>query len=453
MSRPRTHRWRAPAALALGALVLSVAFAASASAAERATFRLLGSSPIYNQVDVHKAAGGSVAVRPARYHYRITVGTDTTEESGHCVDLSHYIVTGRDYQVDLQTAADAPELGSPEFLAAGWLLSQEDDLIAAAADPALEAGAIQVAVWQLSGQARGLDAPTSSPALNARVNALRTLAMGRQVTSALDVAIEAPASGTCVNRDALVRVTGTPGAVVDLSVTEGTGTVAPSQVVIEEDGSAVAAVRGTTIGSVTVSARTSAPTLLRAAKLSGQTTPQDQLLLRPGTLTDTATQAFVNCDVGSFSPIGPSTPFTPVAPVAPTVPAGPAAPVIALDMDSPRMAAPGGIAVYTLRVTNNGARTATGVRVRQRLGAGVAAISGRGPKGSTVKVAKGAAAWKLSALKPGRSATLTLRVRVGRKVTGGIARSRASLRSGARSATASGATAIVRKVGKTEQGF
>ena len=68
-----------------------------------------------------------------------------------------------------------------------------------------------------------------------------------------------------------------------------------------------------------------------------------------------------------------------------------------------------------------GVSPVVGAAVLVRLGAGVAAISGRGPKGSTVKVAKGAAAWKLSALKPGRSATLTLRVRVGRKVTGGIA--------------------------------
>ena len=69
-----------------------------------------------------------------------------------------------------------------------------------------------------------------------------------------------------------------------------------------------------------------------------------------------------------------------LAAVAPAAPAGPAAPVIALDMESPRMAAPGGVAVYTLRVTNNGARAATGVRVRQRLGSGIAAISGRGVK-------------------------------------------------------------------------
>jgi len=427
-----------------------MAFAASASAAERATFRLLGSSPIYNQVDVQKAAGGTVAVRPARYHYRITVGSSTTETSGHCVDLSHYIVTGRDYQVDLQTAADAPELGSPEFLAAGWLLSQEDDLVAAATDPALETGAIQVAVWQLSGQARGLDAPTSNTTLNARVNALRTLAMGRSVTTALDVSVLAPASGACVRSSALVNVTGTPGAVVDLEVTAGEGTVTPAQVVLDENGAAQTALRSDVVGAVTVSASTSAPTLLRATKLSDQSTPQDQLLLRPGTLTATATQAFIDCTVGELSPGGPETPFVPGATPAPVAPAAPA---LAIDMDSPRMAAPGGLAVYTLHVTNSGTRDATGVTVRQRLGRGIAAISARGPKGAAVKVAKGAASWRLSSLKAGGSATLTLKVRVGRRATGGIARTRASLRAGSRSATTSGTTAIIRKVGKTEQGF
>ncbi len=461
MPRSRGARRATRAVLGALALLMLLALASTASAAERATFRLLGSSPIFDRVDVHTPSGGPVGVRPARYHYRITVGSQVTEASGHCVDMAHYIVTGRDYQVDLQTAADAPELASPEFQAAGWLLSQEDRLIAQAANPSLEAGAIQVAIWQLSGQARGLDAPTSSATLNARVVALRNMAMGKQVTSALDVSITAPSSGACTDAGTAVNVTGTPGATVDLSVTSGPGAVSPAQVVLDENGAASALLTSPAPGQVEVSATTSAPTLVRAAKLAGQTAPQDQLFLRPGTLTDSASVAFVDCGVFELGPIGPTTPLLAPAPAAPgapgapidgptapAAPAAPAQPAIALALAAPRLAAPGGVAVYKLTVTNTTGRLARNVTVRQRLGAGVAAIAATGPKGTRASARTSAASWKVSALKPGRSATLTLKVRVGRKVAGGIARSTAT----AGRAKASGTTAIVRKVGKAEQG-
>ena len=185
MHRP-LPRGRRLAVSAAGALAVLAATAPSALSADQATLRMLGSSPIYaNTVAVHKAGGGDVNVKPARYHYRITTPAGVTEASGNCVDLSHYIVTGRDYAVELQDANDDPALGSPEFKAAGWLLSQSDDLIASAADPGLVAGALQVAIWQLSGQARPLDAPTGDLALNARVNTLRTLAAGKEVPSSV----------------------------------------------------------------------------------------------------------------------------------------------------------------------------------------------------------------------------------------------------------------------------
>lgn len=66
MSRSRKPRWRGGAAIGALALLMLLSLAATASAAERATFRLLGSSPIFDRVDVHKAAGGTVGVRPAR---------------------------------------------------------------------------------------------------------------------------------------------------------------------------------------------------------------------------------------------------------------------------------------------------------------------------------------------------------------------------------------------------
>jgi hypothetical protein len=462
MNRPVVPRLGRAAAFAAGALLLVLSFSSSALAAERVTFRLLGSSPIYaNAVDVHKAAGGTVRVRPARYHYRITTsasagtGSVTTEASGNCVDLNHYIVTGRDYNVDLQTAADAPELATAPYREAAWLLSRADDLIAAAPDAGLEAGALQLAIWQLTGQARDLDAPSSDVTLNARVSALRALAAGRSVPSALAVSVAG--GDTCLDTGAAVTVTGTPGAVVDLAVAtapgaEPTAQVSPQQVTIGADGLASASLRSSAVGAVTVQATTSAPTLIRAAKVQGATTPQDQLFLRPGTLSALATQNFIDCDLYLFAPGAPGAtiPLAPPAPETPAAPLAPAGPALVISLDSPSLAAPGGEAVYRLTVTNNGTGTKRGLKVAQRVGAGVSPVSARGPKGSRATVGRSAAHWTLPALKGGRSATLVLRVKVARRLAGEVTRSTAALR-GARSASAS--TAIVRKVGKTEQGF
>lgn len=459
LSAPRLGR---AAAAAAGALVLCLSLAGSALASERATFRLLGSTPIYaNAVDVQKAGGGTVHVRPARYHYRITTGVTaaspgvTIEAAGNCVDLSHYIVTGQDYQVDLQSAADAPELGSPSFLAAGWLLSQADDLIAAAPDAGLEAAAIQVAIWQLSGQASDLGAPSGDAVLNARVAELRALAAGRSVPSALAVSVAG--GDTCLETPAAVTVTGTPGAVVDLSVpvTPGAASFAqviPARVTLDASGVASATLRSSIPGTVTVTANTSAPTLLRATKTPGASTPQDQLFLRPGTLSAEATHGFVDCGLYLFGPSAPGA-TAPLAP-APPAPVVPTEPPLVISFESPSLAAPGGVAVYKLHVTNNGARTARGVRVAQRLGRGVAPVSARGPKGTSSRIGRGAAHWTLAALKSGRSATLVLKVRVARRLAGDVTHTSAALRdAGAASAHASATTAIIRRVGKTEQGF
>jgi uncharacterized repeat protein (TIGR01451 family) len=199
---------------------------------------------------------------------------------------------------------------------------------------------------------------------------------------------------------------------------------------------------------------------VRATKLAGQTSPQDQLLLRPGVLASEATARFIDCDVFELASGGPVTsPLLPLAPpappaaAAPAVPAAPAGPPLAITMQSPRLAAPGGVAVYRLRVSNAGARTARGVTVSQRLDRGVAALAARGPRGTSARVAASAASWRIGALKPGRSAALTLRVRLGRSLAGDVARSSASLRSAKATARASGTILIVRRVGKTEQGF
>jgi uncharacterized repeat protein (TIGR01451 family) len=209
--------------------------------------------------------------------------------------------------------------------------------------------------------------------------------------------------------------------------------------------------------TLTVQAHASAPRVVRATKLPGQSAPQDQLLLRPGALTAEDSQPFVNCDLNTFS--APDVPGLTTPADAPPPPAAPApappAPVQALELDlrTPHLAAPGGVAVYRLRVANTGTRTVRNVAVAQRLDRGVAAISTRAPKGTRSALGRSAARWRLAALKPGATATLTLKVRVGRRAAGAIAHTTATVRSAKARATASGATSIVRRVGKTEQGF
>ena len=179
-------------------------------------------------------------------------------------------------------------------------------------------------------------------------------------------------------------VTGTPGAEVDLEVTGG-GTVQPDKVTLDEMGVGSAMVRASgAAATLTVHAEALAPTVLRSTKLPGQTAPQDQLFLRPGVVTAEDSQPFVDCDLNTFA--APDVPGITTPIDAPAPPAAPVstAPVQALDLDlqTPHLAAPGGIAVYKLTVANTGTRTARHVAVAQRLDRGVAPISSRGPRGT-----------------------------------------------------------------------
>ncbi len=106
-------------------------------------------------------------------------------------------------------------------------MQQAEALVAAAAPGArtLEAGALQVAVWQLTDQLSEAS-PTNDAALNARAAALRSLASGRAIGGPITIT-HADAKG-CAGRSAVpLRLTGRPGSTATLAVTGGTGVVAP----------------------------------------------------------------------------------------------------------------------------------------------------------------------------------------------------------------------------------
>ncbi len=243
--------------LGLAGLVVAALAPALASAATPATVRLLVAEPAYSGVTMTHPDGTTVRGGPGLFRLRISAsGAAPVELRGFCADLKHPITSGVDYSVSLRTVADEPSLGSPRRAEAAWLVQNAERLIAAqpSAKRALEAGAIQVAVWQLMDEAREAN-PTSDAALNARAAAIRLIAAGRAVGGPLTMTPAMPRG--CAGRSAVtVRLTGTPGSTADLAVTAGAGTLGATQVRFAADGTASVALSAATAGSVTVTART-----------------------------------------------------------------------------------------------------------------------------------------------------------------------------------------------------
>ncbi len=171
--------FRGHAGLLMLGLILVLAAAVPARAATPAQLVLLDTDPEYGDVIVTTPAGAAVAATPGQFQLQVTpAGGVPTVHQGFCVDTEHPIGQGTVYDISLQTADDDPFLASPGANAAAWLIQEADAFIAAAPDPALEAGALQVAIWVSLGEALAA-APTDDPVLNARAAALLALAQGK----------------------------------------------------------------------------------------------------------------------------------------------------------------------------------------------------------------------------------------------------------------------------------
>ena len=204
------------AARACAALALSAALAGPAAAGEPATLRLEGSAPSYGSlVGVPLLGGGSSLLVPGRNEYTLARAGGTARTTGFAIDPLSVLPLGVDYPVDLQTAFDDPAMWTGPYREAGWLLYRSDDLIDAAGDPGLEAGALHLAILQLTGQSPLDLGAIGHPDLEARTDALRDLAAGRRLPT--EVALDAGGPDACPGQDLTVRVTGSPGALVDLS--------------------------------------------------------------------------------------------------------------------------------------------------------------------------------------------------------------------------------------------
>ena len=420
------RRAAATAVLALAALAF---LPVAAHAAAPATLRLLGTDPIYTTTTVTMPDGTRLASAPGLFRLRVTpAGGTAVERRGFCVDELHVISRNVDYPVLMRTAADDARLATPRYAEAAWLIQQAEGLIAAAAPGkrALEAGALQAAVWQLTDQAREVD-PTDDAALNARTAALRALASGRRIGG--PVTITPAMSRGCAGRSAVsLGLTGTPGSSATLSVTAGAGTVSPAEVRFGADGTALASVTSSTPGAVSVAVRSEGgtPTRMGAAHPTG-TSPQETMVLVPQSYSATTTVTFDDCPVIPLeeppttpsapdtpvvpldTPAKPSTPGTPTAPATPVTPLTPTqAPRFGVSKRGPARVRAGATARYTITVVNRGTAALRGLTLTDSLPRGMSLTAT--PAGSRLR--SGKLTWSLASLAPGARRVLHVEVRL-----------------------------------------
>ncbi|MGE0027720.1 MAG: hypothetical protein AB7O78_11850 [Thermoleophilia bacterium] len=390
----RARVWRA-ALIPLAGAALLVPTAGAAAATGTLSVTDVGPS-LGRTIPIAIPGGGTFSTDPGvRTATLVAADGSRIVSDAWCVDRTRRIVDGVAYPVDVQTPSDTAALRSPGAQAAGWLMGEADALMARAADRGLEAAAVQVAVWRLTGQAADVWQVTSDSALNARADALRRLAEGRTPVTALG--LRAPAAPVAPGAPAGLVVSGTPGAEVDLRVGAGTGTLTATHVGIGPAGTAAVDLTPTGPGTVTIDAAARGGALIRAAHLAGATAPQDMGMLLPQPLAAQATVAVTTPVVAPPAVLAPA-----AVPVAKARPAR-----LRLGKTGPARVVFAHTIRYTLTVANPSAVTAQDVVVRDPVPQG--ASLGRLP--ARAQLEGGAVVWHLGDLAPGARVTVHLRLR------------------------------------------
>lgn len=394
--------------IALATLAVLAAGAVGAAAAPASLRALdLASPSLGHDVTVIAAGGGTFTADPGRAVLRLTpAGGPASQVLAWCVDPARSISEGVDYPVDLQNASDTPALAGPGFSQAAWLIAASDRMIADAADPGLEAAAIQVAVWQLTGGVADTADATSSAVLNARVAQIRAAAAGRAVVT--ELAASATVESVPVGTPVTVTISGTPGAVVDLAITSGAATLSAGQVVIGPSGAVTVTAIPTAPGAVTIGASAQGGVLHRAVRVAGRSTPQAMAYVSSVPLTASAAITALAPAVVTPLPVV----VVPVPVAAAQVPVA----TLGLTKTAPATTRPGRVITYRLTVTNVGATVARAVVVRDPvpLRTYVTRLPGR------ARLRAGAVEWRLGDLAPGARATLVLRLRTDRLARGEV---------------------------------
>jgi uncharacterized repeat protein (TIGR01451 family) len=376
---------RPPLAALLGlGVLIALAVALPARAATPAQIVLLDTAPAFSpQVTVNLPGGGvSGLTAPGQFQLQVTPSGGTpTLRQGFCVDTLNPIGENTPYSVSLQTAADDPSLGSPAAGEAAWLMQEANAMIAASANPGLEAGAIQTAIWMILGEANPVT-PTSDPTLNARAQQVRALAAGRKPAGPVD--ISATDSSTCAGgAGTTLTVTGTPGASASLDVTEGRATLSDSRVTFNAAGTATVRLTSSSTGLVRVTVTSNGSELTRATRLAGAgAEPQETGFMTSRTYSASVTVAFTAC----------------------LTPAGARAPALTITKSAPTSLRSGSRVPYTITVSNRSKTMATKVVVADTLPSGMSyRASSKRPHQLGRKIV-----WRLGNLKPGAKRTMKI---------------------------------------------
>ncbi len=386
-----------------GALALAAATAVAAPATQAYTGQPGGSTPDIERsgLTFFDQAGNPISSGGVAGTLNFTI--DGVARVGYCIDTSRVFSTGTE-PVDAELQ-EPPATATNRALA--WILINRTPTGAPTPEKASQAAIAQVATWLLvDGQIRKTD-PSDDPALNAAAAALVQEALAATATpSSLGLSVTPPAAGAT---SATVNVTGTPGAVVTLTVVSGPGTLSASQVTIGDGGSATATLTATGTGTVAIAAATAGDGRLTIiTPTDPERRPQPTAVAEPTQLDASAQVVFQ------------------AAPVTPT-PAGPAGsptpPVVVPVAQTPRLAiaktAPGRSLVlrpvlYRITVRNPGTVIARNVVLRDRIPGGLSFV--KASRASTIR--RGTITFRLGNLRPGQSRTVRVYLRANANVRG-----------------------------------
>ena len=309
----------------------------------------------------------------------------------YCIETTKFL-----NQTPQGTTSDVTEvpLATAQDRAVLWILQNETPTGAPTSAKQTQASTSQVAIWVLRGELRATN-PTNSATTNAAVAALIQTALTESATPrTLGLSIAPPAAGAT---SATVTVTGKAGAVVDLAIASGPGTLSASSVTIGAGGTATATLTAPGAGQTVVSATTASDgTLYMIQPLDDS---QNTTTAAKGTLTASAT---VN-----FTATTPTTPTTPtVVPSTPVTPAGGATAKAKLVITKvgPRTAKVLTKVKYTIVVRNTSATAARNVTLRDALPSGLSFSTAS--RSSTLS--SGRVNFTLGTLAPGQSRTVTV---------------------------------------------
>ncbi|MGI9538914.1 MAG: Ig-like domain-containing protein [Miltoncostaeaceae bacterium] len=406
------------------AMLVALALPSVGAAQTPGQFDFIDNDPTAGTTPINRATppGGVQSENPGVFSIEVTsAGTVHVPDAAFCVDMDIGMSIGL-YDVLVQTPGDTPELASPEYQSIAWLLSQARTLINNAADPGLEAGALQIAVWMNApNEADRLDpvVGAANPALEARALELYALSQGKSLTP---LTIAASPGSTTAPSTVTLSLTGTPGTTATLGVTSGSGTLGATSVTFDASGQASTTLASSVVGSVAVQATTQYGEIRRVVadpdRPDGTPEAQGTVYLVP---TETSTVvSFTATPPPPPPPPAPPSGGTSGTPVTPVTPVGPNSnvclrPNIRVQVMGTRRAKAGNSYKYKVKVTNRSRRNvAEMVSVRIQVPRGYSVV--RRPRGS--RLSRGSVIVPLRNIGPSRMRMTMVTLRADRDTAG-----------------------------------